>query len=284
MPNKKIAIVTDSTVNLPKDLLHQYPISILPLSVIWGDKSYRDSIDIQPDEFYDRLKTTKIMPSTSQVTPNQFETVFSELLKQNYDILCIVIASKLSGTMDSAIQAKGIFPGATIELVDSQTTSLALGFQILTAARAAANGATLAECKVLVEKARINSGIFFCVETLEFLHRGGRIGAAARFLGTALNLKPILELREGEILPIERVRTQQKAHDRLIALVGERIKGHTSIRLAVIDAKAPEAADLIFKKVKQQFQAVEIIRSDVSPVLGTHTGPGTVGLGYMVDL
>jgi DegV family protein with EDD domain len=281
MPNRKVAIITDSTVNFPKNILEQYPIKVLPLSLIWGEKTYRDTIDIQPDEFYDRLSTSKVTPSTSQVTPVLFETAFKELLDQNYDILCILISSKLSGTLDSAIQAKELFPGARIELFDSLSTSLAMGFQVLSAVRAAEAGATLEECMVILGKARLNCGLYFCVDTLEYLHRGGRIGGASRFLGTALDLKPILELHDGKIIPVERVRTLRKAHDRLIELVGKQIAGKQMVRFGILDAKAPESAEYILQKVINQFDSIEIIRGDVSPVIGTHAGPGTVGVAFM---
>jgi DegV family protein with EDD domain len=284
MPDQKVAIVTDSTTNLPRDILQQYPITVLPLTLIWGDKTYCDSVDIQPDEFYRRLKTTTVIPTTSQVTPAQFGAAFGKLIEQGYDILCIVVASTLSGTLDSAIQAKAMYPAAHIELVDSQTTSLAMGFQVLAAVRAAVKGATLEECKAQAEKARANSSIFFCLDTLEFLYRGGRIGGAARFLGTALNLKPILELRGGQMIPVERVRTQRKALGRLLELVEERITGQSNVRLAIIDANAPEEAEIVMEKARQQFKTIEILRSAVSPVIGTYAGPGTVGIAYMVGM
>ncbi len=284
MPNQKVAIVTDSTVNFPQEILDQYPMTILPLTLIWGEESYRDSIDIQPDEFYQKLQSAKIMPSTSQVTPAQFEEAFRKLIDQGYDVLCIVISSALSGTLDFAIQAKRTFPGARIELFDSRSTSLGLGFQVLSAIKAARQGASLEECLALCEKAKINSGLFFCVDTLEFLHRGGRIGTAARFLGTALNLKPILELRDGLIIPIERVRTQSKAHERLLDLLAERIAGKQSIHIGILDAKAPEAAEFIRSRIEERFQTVEILQGAVSPVIGTHAGPGTVGIAYLTDL
>ena len=283
MPDSKVAIVTDSTVNFPKDILEQYPLTILPLTLIWGDDSYRDSIDITPNEFYEKLQTAKIMPSTSQVTPVQFSTAFQKLLEQGYKVLCIVISSRLSGTMDSAIQAKVSFPDAKIELFDSRSTSLGMGFQILAAARAAKTGATMEECLNLIQKVKDNSGLYFCVDTLEFLHRGGRIGAATRFLGTALNLKPILELQDGEIIPIERVRTQRKALDRMVELVDSKVHGKSSLRLGILDAKAPEGAEYVYQQLSQRFQAVEIIRGDVSPVIGTHAGPGTIGIAYTFE-
>ena len=143
----KIAIVTDSTGSVTDEFLKRCPIFVAPQVLIWDGQTYEDGVDIQPSEFYARLKVSKTMPTTSQVTPGSFQKVFSSLLEQEYQILAILISEKLSGTIASAVQAKEMFPGATIELVDSHTTSLAMGFQILAVAEAIEQGANLAECK-----------------------------------------------------------------------------------------------------------------------------------------
>ena len=161
---------------------------------------------------------------------------------------------------------------------------MALGFQALAAARAAEEGADLAECKAVAEQARDHTGVVFAVATLEFLHRGGRIGGGARFLGTALNLKPILEIRDGRVEALERVRTRKKSLARLIELVEERTEGQSPIRIAVIHANAPEEAKALLEEASKRLGAVEEIFSDVSPVVGTHTGPGTVGIAYMAGM
>ena len=212
----KVAIVTDRTVNLPLSIIKEYSITVASQLVIWDNKTYLDGIDIQPAEFYTRLQTSKSMPSSSQVSPITMRDIFFGLLDQGYEVLAIMISSHLSGTMSSAIMAKEMLPEKPIELVDSLNASMALGFQVLMAARAAKNGASLQECKVIAEKARDQSGVFFVVDTLEFLHRGGRIGGAARLLGTALNLKPILTVDGGKIEPVARVRTQRKAFEKML--------------------------------------------------------------------
>lgn len=283
----KVAIITDSTAYLPENLVSAYNITVLPLVVIWGDETLRDNIDISPDAFYDRLSTAKVMPSTSQATIQTFADAFEKLHNQGYEILAITLSAALSGTMDSAIQAKKMFPDATIELVDSQFTSLPLAFMALTAARAAKQGASLEKCKEIVETIREHTNVFFAVDTLEFLHRGGRIGGASRFLGTALNLKPILELKEGKVEAIERVRTLKRAHKRLIELLEENVNGHEKINMmGVVGAAAPESAAKLLETIKRKFKPDEIMLANISPVLGTHAGPGTVGVAYVagVDL
>ena len=279
----KVAIVTDSTGYIPKDLIDQYRIPVAPLVVIWGDETLRDDIDIKPVEFYNRLKTAKVMPSTSQPPVVDFTKIFERLHGEGYQILAILISNLLSGTIASAEQAKKELPDATIEIFDSKTTAMAMGFQVLAAARAAADGASLAECLSAVGKTRANSGVLFAVDTLEFLHRGGRIGGASRYLGTALQLKPLLTIEEGKIEALERVRTKKKAHSRLSDIVVERLTGKPNIRLATLHANAAEDANALLVKTSDRLEVVEKIYSEVSPVIGTHVGPGTVGLAYIHD-
>ena len=279
----KVVVVTDSTAYLPKNLVEQYKIPVTPLVLIWGEETLRDDIDIKPVEFYERLQTAKVMPSTSQPPIPEFTKIFERLHGEGYEILAVLISDLLSGTIASAKQAKSELPDATIEIFDSQSTAMAMGFQVLAAVRAAAEGASLAECLAVVEKARANSGILFAVDTLEFLHRGGRIGGASRYLGTALQLKPLLTIEEGKIEALERVRTKKKAQSRLSDIVVERLAGKSNIRLATLHANAVEDANALLDMTSSRLDVVEKVFSEVSPVIGTHVGPGTVGLAYVHD-
>src|SRR5512145_367868 len=223
----KIALVTDSTSYIPKEYLERYGITVAPQVLVWGDQTYKDGVDIQPDEFYARLKTAKVMPTTSQVSVMDMHQTFSSLLEQDYEVLGIFVSSKLSGTLQSAIQGREELAKGKdkVEIVDSNSTAMAMGFQVLSVARAAAGGASMSECKALAEKARAYTGIYFVVDTLEFLHRGGRIGGAQRFLGTALNLKPILALQDSKVAALERIRTKGKAVERLMDIIAEQTAG-----------------------------------------------------------
>ncbi len=278
-------IVTDSTANIPLDLLNGYPIVSVSLQVIWGNEILRDGIDIEPGDFYKRLSVDKVLPSTSQVTPEEFKKMYGRLIDEGYDILSMHISGKLSGTLDSAIQAKNTFPNANIELFDTNSTSMAMGFQVLSAARMAKTGATLKECKAVAEQAVQKTGMYFVLSTLEFLHRGGRIGGAQAFMGTMLNLKPILELKDGRIEPVERVRTHSKAVDRLLDLVEARIANESGpIRLCAVHANAPDDGNALLEKAVKRFPnslVTDTVLSTVSPVLGTHVGPGALGLAFM---
>ncbi len=281
----KIAIVTDSTSFLPAEYVQKYNITVAPQILIWGEETFRDGVDIQPVEFYTRLKTAKTIPSTSQVSPSSMQGIFQPLVEQGFEVLGLFVSTKLSGTVQSAIQAKEHMEaaGAKVTVVDTLATSMALSLIVLAAARAAEAGASMADCVAVAEKARENSGLFFAVDTLEFLHRGGRIGGAQRFIGSALNLKPILALKDGRVEAVERIRTKSKAHDRILELIAEKVHGKSNIRIATLHANAADDAKALLERAKQQNNTAETIFAEVSPVVGTHTGPGTVGLAYSFE-
>ena len=249
----KVAIVTDSTSNIPAELMNGYAISVLPLNLIWGDETFQDGVDIQPDEFYQRLKSNKICPTTSQPSPEAFRQVYEKLIADGFDILSVHISARLSGTMHSALQARNMVDSEKVEVVDLEMASMALGFPVLAAAQAAKEGATLEECKAIAVRCSANSGALFTVSTLEYLHRGGRIGGASAFLGTALDLKPILSLVDGKIEPIERVRTLNKAIDRLVENLKKTVDKKTPLNIAIINAMCAEEAEKLREKVCNAF-------------------------------
>ncbi len=281
----KIALVTDSTCSMPKELVEKYGIVVAPQILIWGKETFEDGVNITPSEFYTRLKKTTVMPTTTQVTVTKFFEIYQSLLSQDYQILSMVISEKLSGTLNSAVQAKAMLPPeAPIEIVDSNSTAMGLGFHVLTVARAIEQGATFPECVALAQRARDHTGIFFAVDTLEFLHRGGRIGGATRFMGTMLNFKPILELRDGKVEGIERVRTRSKSLGRIVELAVEQVGARTPVHLSTLHANAPEDAQLVLNEAAAKLHPVETVFSEVSPVVGVHAGPGVVGLVYMAGI
>ncbi len=279
----KVAIVTDSTAYLPPDVVEKYEITVIPQVLIWGEETLLDGIDIQPTEFYERLKTADVIPTTSQATVATFKDLFERLLGEGKDVLCVLLSDKLSGTINSYTQAIEFFPDANIDLVNSESIAMALGFCALEAARAAQKGASLAECKAIAEDIKDRVGVIFAVDTLEFLHRGGRIGGASRFLGSALQLKPILEVKDGRVEAVEKVRTKKKAQMRLVEIIEGRAEGSKSVKLATLHANAyDDARALLDEAVNRLGNVDESVFSEVSPVVGTHAGPGTVGLAYMI--
>jgi DegV family protein with EDD domain len=282
----RVAVVTDSATHLPPQLTRDLPVFTLPFHLIWNGKSYLDDVDIQPVDFYNRLKVEKELPKTSQVTPGQFLTLYKSLLSQGYDILSIHISSKYTGTLDAAIKAKDSLPGASIEVLDSETGSMATGFHVLAAARAAVRGAALQLCKELAERARQYSNVFFVPGTLEFLRRGGRIGNLAALLGSVLQFKPILTTRNGYLEAVAKVRTMRRALDRVVDLVAERVGDRAAVHLAALHSNWPEKAAELLVKTSERLGSERISESvvhDISPALGTHIGPGAVGLAYWVE-
>jgi DegV family protein with EDD domain len=280
----KVAVVTDSTAYIPQDIVDELNILVAPQVLIWGEETFEDGVDIQPDEFYERLKNASVMPTTSQVTIASFNKIFGKLVEEDYNILAVLISDQLSGTIDSAIQSREGFPGKPIEIVNSFSVAMALGFQAITAARAAKEGAGLAECRAIAEKARQHTGVVFAVDTLEFLHRGGRIGGASRFLGSALNIKPILEVTGGRVEAVERVRTRKKSFQRIVEMVHERVDGREPVQLATLHANVPDEGKTLLAQAEDRLGITESVFSEISPVVGTHAGPGTVGLAYIAGM
>jgi DegV family protein with EDD domain len=279
-----IAIITDSLASIPDDLQKKYGIGVALQILIWGEETLLDGVDITEQQFYERLATADVIPTTSQATAATFVKLFEPHVAKGSPILAILVSDVLSGTIQSAEQAKSSFPDAAIEVVDSKAASMAQGYQVLAAARAAADGRPFDEVVKLARRAPDHAGVLFVVDTLEFLHRGGRIGGAKRLLGTALSLKPVLQLQEGAVEPLENVRTKSKAKARMLDLVEGRLAGKDKIRLAALHANAEEEAVELLETMQQRFEAVETHMTPVSPVIGTHTGPGTVGIAYCYGL
>lgn len=282
----KIALVTDSTAYIPPEIVDRYSLNIVPQVLVWGDVSYQDGVDIQPDEFYSRLQTSKTMPTTSQVSIAAMKNAFEELTGKGYQVIGIFLSSKFSGTIQSAVQAVDLMgsAGKEVTILDSQSTAMALGFQVLATARAIEAGADLEDAIDTAKKARDHTGVYFVVDTLEFLHRGGRIGGATRFFGTALNVKPVLTLNDGQIEPVERIRTKKKAIARVLDLVEEQVNGLSPIHLATLHANAEADAKELLNMAANRMDISESILTTVSPVVGTHAGPGTVGIAYLAGM
>lgn len=277
----QVRILTDSSAYLPQVYADQYNIHVLPLTLTLEGQEYRDGVDIQASEFYELLIKANSMPKTSQVTVSAFTDKFRQLLDEGYEVLALLISSGLSGTRESALQASEGFPGAPIEIPETKLVSMALSFQVLAAARAAEQGASLAECKAVALDAYEKIGVYFTVETLKYLAAGGRINTAKRLLGTALNLKPVLKINDGKIEPVESVITTRKAIERMVQLVERDIAGKSPVRVSVFHAAVPEMAQALLERLIKQFGAVEGILSEVSPSIGSHVGPGTISVAYM---
>lgn len=276
-----VKIITDSSTGLPDTYVQELSIHVLPLTLQFEGKDYRDGVDIQTTDFYTRMAQSDQLAKTSQVSEYAFEQAFRQFLDEGYEILALPVSKGISSTMQSALSAQSEFPGAPIEVVDTQLVSMALSFQVLAAARAAAAGANLAECKKIAEEAYPKIGVYFTVDNLKYLAAGGRINSAKRFMGTVLNIKPLLQIREGKIEAVESVRSSRKAIERMVQLVERDIAGRTPVRVSVFHALMEDTAKEVLEQCTRQFNAVESILAEVSPVIGAHTGPGTISIAYM---
>lgn len=278
-----VKIVSDSSAYIPQEFIERYNLSILPLTVNWQGKSLYDGVDIQANDFYQQLASSKEMATTSQVTVGQFLEVFSKLLEEGKDVFYMGISKGLSATVDSALQAKKeLGDPENLVVMDTRLVSMALTLMVLEVAKAAQNGASLQECQQIADDVYPRIGVYFTVNSLEYLHRGGRINTAKRLLGSALDLKPIMEIRDGKIELVESVRSQKKALNRMIELIERDIDGRTPVRIGPFHALAFDEMVTMEEAAVERLHPVEIIRSEVSPVIGSHVGPGTVSMAYMV--
>ncbi|HUV91172.1 MAG TPA: DegV family protein [Anaerolineae bacterium] len=283
MSSHKIMVVTDSSAYIPEAALGDLSIPVIPLWVIWGEERLRDGVDIDPPTFYRRLRSAQTFPTTSQPSAGEFEEFFRQAASGADAVVGVFLTSKLSGTVANAQAAQARLADLTIRVVDALSTSMGLGFIVLAAARAAAAGKSLDEVVTAAEEMRDRVHLLFAVDTLEYLHRGGRIGGARWLMGTALNIKPLLHLTDGTIEPLAQVRSKHKAIARMLEVAEERLGGKRMAEAAILDVDSPEEGDAVAKQVRERFGISTIYRTTVSPAIGTHAGPGTVGIAFYAE-
>jgi DegV family protein with EDD domain len=283
MSSMKIAVVTDSSAYIPDEVQADLDIVVIPLWLIWDNENLRDGIDIQPAEFYHRLKAADSLPTTAQPTVKEFTDLFSELAGRVDAIVAVLASSKISGTVDSAEGAMKELPDVPIRVVDSLSSSMGLGLITLAAARAVAGGKSLDEVVRAATSMRDKAQLLFVVDTLEYLHKGGRISGGKRLLGTALQIKPLLQFKDGLIQPLAQARTKRKAIEQLLIIVQERLGGSKMVEAAIVDIENPEGGEALKGMVAERFEPSIIYRAGVSPVVGTHVGPGALGIAFYGD-
>ena len=283
MSNHKIAVVTDSSAYIPEEALAGLHIPVIPLWVIWGDERFQDGVDIDPPTFYRRLQESNVFPTTSQPSAGEFEDFFRRVGAEADAIVGAFVTSRLSGTVANAQAAAARLPELTIRVVDSLLTSMGLGFIVLAAARAAAGGKSLDAVVAAAEEVRDRIHLLFTVDTLEYLRRGGRIGGAKWLLGTALSIKPLLHFEDGQVEPLAQVRTKRKAIARMLEVAEERLGGKRMAEVSIIDANSPEEGDAVAEQVKERFGISTVYRTPLSPAIGTHAGPGTIGIAFYAE-
>ena len=275
-----ITIVTDSSAYIPDNALTGLNVAVIPLWLIWDGKSMLDGIDIEPTAFYERLRSAKNLPTSSQPTVREFMDFYQKIALDSDIIINVLVSSKLSGTIENAQAAIQKLPDLEIYLVDALTSSMGLGHVVLAAAHAAAAGKSAPEIIQIAEEMRDKVNFIFVVDTLEYLHRGGRIGGAKRYLGSALRVKPLLEFRDGQIEPMEQVRTKRKAIARMLDIAQERLGGRQMAEASIVDIDSQEEGDMVAQMVRERFSPTQLFRSGVSPVVGTHVGPGAIGFAF----
>ena len=276
------AIVLDSTADFPGGPTRFPNWRIVPLYVRFGAESHRDYVDIGPEQFYERLHTTEELPTTSQPTPADFLSAYEEL--SGFDrVLSLQLSSKISGTFESAGQAAAELRGR-VRVIDTGTASAAIAILALAVQRRLERGTSDEEVDELVARFKRESGLVFTLDTLEYLARGGRIGRAAGWAGQLMNIKPILTLAEGEVLPLKRVRGNRKAIQAFAETFEEATRDEAGLRVGIAHADAPERLAALTKLVRATRPRAEIeVATTLGPVLGTHAGPGTVGLFWFQD-
>ena len=274
-----IKIVTDSTAYLSEETVNKHNIRVVPLYVHFGSKAFKEGVELSQNDFYTRLKEAPELPTTSQPSAGEFHDVFTQLAQAGHEVLTLTISSKLSGTWNSAMAAKEMLPEAKISIVDSLSTSVGLELMVREAVSMAEAGADRAAIVAQMETIRDKMRIFFVVDTLEYLAKGGRIGNAKAFLGTVLKVKPILVLDSGAIEPLEQVRSKRKAVARMLDLVEDRLGDQApQANVAVTHALVPGEAQLVSQELVDRLGTAPPIIAELGPVIGTHTGPGVVGV------
>lgn len=269
-----VAVVVDSTSDIPPATREELGITVVPLTILFGNQAYLDGVEMSTEEFYQRLVKDPVHPSTSQPSPGAFAEVYERLAREHEGIISIHISSKLSGTVRSAEQAAQMVTQVPIRVIDSTSVSMGFGFLGIEAAKLARAGKSLDEIAAQVEALIPRIRLWAVLDTLEYLRRGGRIGRAGAFLGTLLNVKPLIEVR-GEVLPAERVRTHKKAIARMVELASAEAP---YTYLAVLHSRAQAYAEELAEQLSTIHPREAIIVAELTGVIGVHGGPGVVGV------
>ena len=274
-----IRIVTDSSADLPPQLAQGAKVAVIPCNIIFDDVSYKDGVDISSDEFYQRLVSSRRLPTTAQPSAADFETVYRTLLDQGHQIVSIHLSSKLSGTLNSAMQARGaIGDSAPIAIIDSQLASVALGLVVLQAAQVAETASSYQEVGDGVRLDLPRAHAFFLLDTLEYLQKGGRIGKARAFVGSLLSIRPILKLQDGEAHPVERLRNRERAVARMVELARELAPVR---QIAVVYSTEMDQAEALRHRLGGLMPEEQIVMARFGPALGTYLGPGALGVSLI---
>ncbi|WP_017726232.1 DegV family protein [Halalkalibacterium ligniniphilum] len=279
---KNVAIVTDSTAYLDPEVRKELGIHMVPLSVVFGEEAFQEEIDLTTEAFYEKMKQTDKLPTTSQPAIGHFVEMFESLAKEGFQaVISIHLSSKISGTYQSAISAADMVEGIEVFGFDSEISCAPQGYFVIEAARMAQKGAEAQEIldQLVAMKDRLRA--YFMVDDLNHLHRGGRLNAAQLVVGSILKIKPVLHFEEGSIVPFEKVRTEKKALARIKGLFAEDASSGEAIQATVIHANRLDAAEELAEELRTQYPNASVGISHFGPVIGTHLGAGSLGLSWM---
>jgi len=279
MKKQKVAIVTDGACSLTPAQGEQLGVHVAPVYVNFDNNTYKAGVDMEASEFYSMMHASKKLPTTAQPTAADFINLYTRLADEVDEIITVVISHHMSATLQSAEMAKEQFTKVPVHIIDSESVSLGLGMIAIAAARMAAQGQDAKAVIQLVEEVKRRINVIFTVDTLEYLHKGGRIGGATAFLGSALNIKPILYIKDGRIEPLERQRTRKRSISRLLEILETNV-GSAEVNVAILHGNIPDEAYELEKQIRGRFNCVELVTSEMGPVIGVHAGPGTLGLVF----
>ncbi len=270
-----VRIVTDSTADLSREEAAAFGVTVVPLNVYFGDEALRDGVDIDATTFYERLSNAKELPRTSQPSVERFKAAYEEVAKETDEIVSIHLSSRLSGTMNSASVARDeVSHELHIELIDTYTVSLALGSIVMDAAEAAKAGASMAEVIDVARRSMDRVSVAIVVDTLEYLQRGGRIGRARSLMGSVLSIKPIIHVEDGEVAPLERVRTRSRAVERIFEIA---TADKTLRRLVMACTADDQQALALIARIRPVMPHTDVRLGHIGPVVGVYTGPNALG-------
>ena len=280
-----IKIVTDSTSYIPKQYIDEYGISVVSLNVILNGDSYRE-VELSNETFYEKMKQAKEIPTSSQPAPGEISDIFKRIISSGDSILGIFLSSDMSGTVSSANLVKEMileeYPEGRIEIIDSRTNCMQLGYVVLEAAKAAKEGKSMEEVIDIASKVINSSRFIFTPETLEYLKKGGRIGGAAALLGNILQIKPILTVKDGKTTVLTKVRTKKKAIDSIINILEEDMSSRELRGITVHHINCYNEGVLLANKIQEKL-GIDVNIESIGPVIGLHVGPGSIGIAYYFD-
>lgn len=276
--SRPVTIVTDSTADIPEASRAAYGIAVVPLLVRFGDETFRDGVDLSASAFLTKLRASNTAPKTSQPAVSDFETVFRDQLSRDHDVVCVTISAGLSGTHNAARLAAEAVDVERIHVIDSGAVTMQLGFAVLEAAKAAEHGGSLDVVESVTRNALARSRLFAVLKTLDYLYQGGRIGKVSQIFGSALAIKPILHIGDGIVVPLERVRTWNRALDRIGALVEEQAPLSD---LAVLHCDNEADARKLVDRLAHLVDPSRVVVAHAGPVISTYAGPGAIGVALL---